>query len=613
MGDALWNETHTIQSKHKYCYCGRDRNLLQITLQCRSCRNWFHLECTTIASPPDLLFTTNYIFVCRNCNNSHVETYERTTAGWKEICATTIANLILEEIICRIGNENEELFESKNAALMQEWHPEQYYFNKKEIIPFVDKHWRSLCTERARTTTWWATLGSCLYSSKDTFIARDERQRSAASDFRLADPSLWHVRPTSQLSGKVPTSTSSSSTPRREKRNSSPQGDPKWRSNTPATNTPSPRSSSPVPFTPNTVPAVFPPGTANTDHPFNRFGFKYSPCEPSILPLVAYQQAENSLGGCTISIPDKSSYVSVTKDGLTVTTDKGFRMCRANVGVKEGNWFWEARIQTAAGASDSDGPHVRIGWARREACLNAPVGYDGYGYGYRDKTGDKVFCSRPEKYGEPFESGDVIGLFISLPPKSKEHFKSASRRRIPIAYKEHLWFEEKDYRPSKEMEALADPYRKEKEDYEPKILPGSYITVYKNGINQGVMFTDLIDFEDFGRLPESIMAKRAKKKRKLSKKEYTNNVQRKEDEFDGIGHQHWTEDPPVEDDGTLGYYPAISVFKGAVVTCNFGPQFQYPPLDQSDWKPLSQRYSDYMAEECMWDLLDEVSRSLRKK
>ena len=130
--------------------------------------------------------------------------------------------------------------------------------------------------------------------------------------------------------------------------------------------TPSPRSSSPVPFTPNTVPAVFPPGSANTDHPFNRFGFKYIPCEPSILPLVAYQQAENSLNGCTISIPDKSSYLSVTKDGLTVTTDKGFRMCRANVGVKEGNWFWEARIQTAAGASDADGPHVRIGWARRE-------------------------------------------------------------------------------------------------------------------------------------------------------------------------------------------------------------------------------------------------------
>lgn len=248
------------------------------------------------------------------------------------------------------------------------------------------------------------------------------------------------------------------------------------------------------------------------------------------------------------------------------------------------------------------------------ACLNAPVGYDAYGYGYRDKTGDKMFCSRPEKYGEPFQSGDVIGLYISLPRKKKEQFKSASRRRIPIAYKEHLWFEEKDYRPSKEMEALADPYRKDKEDYEPKILEGSSITVYKNGVNQGVMFTDLIDFEDFGRLPQSIMEKRAKKKRKQSsKKEEDTNVQRKDDEFDSFGHQHWTEDPPVEDDGTLGYYPAVSVFKGGVVACNFGPQFQYPPSDQKDWKPLSQRYTDYMAEECMWDLLDEVSRSLRKK
>lgn len=151
----------------------------------------------------------------------------------------------------------------------------------------------------------------------------------------------------------------------------------------------------------------------------------------------------------------------MAKDGLTVATEKGFRMCRANVGVKEGNWYWEAIIQNAQGSNNADGPHVRIGWARREACLNAPVGYDAYGYGYRDRTGEKLFCSRPQKFGEPFETGDVIGLYIRLPPRKPETFKSASRKRIPIAYKEHLWFEEKDYRASKEMEALADPYNKE--------------------------------------------------------------------------------------------------------------------------------------------------------
>ncbi|KAI8367547.1 uncharacterized protein BYT42DRAFT_504575 [Radiomyces spectabilis] len=548
-----------------------------------------------------------------------METFERTTAGWKDICSTTIANLILEELLCRVKNER-ELFDTKNADLMEKWHPEQYYFNKKEIIPYVDKHWKSICTERARTTTWWATLGSCLYSSKDTFIARDERQRSAASDFCLVDANLWHIRPST---GKAPTAV-----PRapREKRKSDmdvppssasssrppSRSDVKWRAITPTT--PSPRSSSPI-LNPHTIPAVFPSSGGTADHPFNRFGFKYKPCEPSILPLVAYQQAENILGGCTLSPTDKSSYVSVTQDGLTVTTEKGFRMCRANVGVKEGNWYWEAIVQNAKGKAGSDGPHVRIGWARREACLNAPVGYDAYGYGYRDMTGDKLFCSRPEPFGEPFETGDVIGLYISLPRKSQKPFKSPTRRRIPIAYKDNLWFEEKDFRQSKELEALADPYQK-KEDvdaYEPQTLPGSYIAVYKNGVYLGVMFKDLIDYEDFGRLPEMVMARRNKKRRKHKRDNNgTQRMRMEEDEFDGVRHQQWTEDPPLEDDGTLGYYPAVSVFKGGMVTCNFGPDFQYPPTQSEPWKPMSQRYSEYMAEECVWDLVDEVSKSFRR-
>lgn len=33
--DLAWNETHTLNSQNKYCYCEKDRNLLQVTLQCR--------------------------------------------------------------------------------------------------------------------------------------------------------------------------------------------------------------------------------------------------------------------------------------------------------------------------------------------------------------------------------------------------------------------------------------------------------------------------------------------------------------------------------------------------------------------------------------------------
>ncbi|OAD72432.1 hypothetical protein PHYBLDRAFT_187385 [Phycomyces blakesleeanus NRRL 1555(-)] len=664
MTTLTWNETHTLNVQHKYCYCGQDRNLLEICLQCKFCRNWFHSKCTQVSNPPDLLFTTNYSFTCLNCNseNNQKEIFERTTAGWKDICSTTIANLILEDILAHVGTDRPELFDSKHSRLMAQWYPEQYYFNKKEIIPYVDKHWDSICTERIRTPTWWATLGSCLYSSKETFVARDERQRSAASDFCLADANLWHIRPiqaatkpvqiprmtkqrmrsdsdqraiASTASTLLHQSTSSSSSaslaitsPPSQSSQSQSQSlqlpsspalrsgrdgsNVKWRSATP---TPSPGSASPV-LGVKTVPTVF--SSTSTDHPCNRFGFKYMPCEQSCLPLVAYQQADNVLGGCTISIADKSSYVSVAKDGLTVTTDRGFRMCRANVGVKEGNWYWEAVIQRANGSSGAQGPHVRVGWARREACLNGPVGYDAYGYGYRDLTGDKLFCSRPSPYGEPFATGDVIGLYISLPPRT--HFKSPARKRIPIAYKDHLWFEEKDFRQSKEYEAMADPFRSTDKplDPPPRTIPKSHITVYKNGVCQGVMFEDLFDFEDFGSLPDIIMARR-NKRRKKQKKETVNGIRMRmeEDEFDGVRAQQWTEDPPLEDDGTLGYYPAVSVFQGGMVTCNFGPDFQYPPSPTTTkgelWKPMSQRYDEYMAEECVWDLLDEVSRSSRKK
>lgn len=98
---------------------------------------------------------TNYQFECHNCNELNVEIFERTVAGWKDICSASLANLALEAILLDIGSDSKELLESKNESLLEERKPEQYYFNKKDLIPFVDKHWDSLCTERSRTSTWY--------------------------------------------------------------------------------------------------------------------------------------------------------------------------------------------------------------------------------------------------------------------------------------------------------------------------------------------------------------------------------------------------------------------------------------------------------------------------
>ncbi|KAJ1959007.1 transcription factor, contains a PHD finger motif [Dispira parvispora] len=118
-----------------------------------------------------------------------VEFFERTSAGWKDICATTIANLSIQ-YLQKIFNQEDFLSARADACPLPEC-----YFNKQEIVPFVDANWKALCTFRSRTTTWWATLGSCLYTVNNVFITRDGRRRTAASDFRLMDVNLWNFRP----------------------------------------------------------------------------------------------------------------------------------------------------------------------------------------------------------------------------------------------------------------------------------------------------------------------------------------------------------------------------------------------------------------------------------
>ncbi|KAJ9477384.1 COMPASS component BRE2 [Pseudozyma hubeiensis] len=111
-----------------------------------------------------------------------------------------------------------------------------------------------------------------------------------------------------------------------------------------------------------------------------------------------------------------------------------------------------------------DGPHIRLGWGRREAPLNAPVGFDGYSYGLTDKAGDKVTLSRPLPYGRPFKAGDVVGMYIKLPsqrpPEDENDPANIKRERIAIRYKGQLYFESLEYPRTREMEQMMERSRK---------------------------------------------------------------------------------------------------------------------------------------------------------
>ena len=332
-----------------------------------------------------------------------------------------------------------------------------------------------------------------------------------------------------------------------------------------------------------------------------------------------------------MSFEDAATHVFFDKSARHVTTNKGFRMAKANVAVREGRWYWECKItqgirQPKNGDGKAEGgKHVRVGWARREASLDAPVGFDAYSYGIRDVSGEKVHMSRPRDFFPPGEGlceGDVVGLEIQLPSEHL-HRKIMSgqynpavdaaddekpapaeapnivRDRVPIRFKAHTYFEKIEYHSTKELEDLMNPSPANTSGAAAphpnhptpsfRTLPGSHIKVYKNGKLMGTAFEDLLGFLPPASKPMAQVGARD-------------------------GH----------DDGMLGYYPAVSVFRGGCAEVNFGPDFWYPPqgyrsstdgdveMAEStavNGRPIhavSDRYRDQIVEDILYDIVDEV-------
>ncbi|TVY42623.1 Set1 complex component [Lachnellula occidentalis] len=380
-----------------------------------------------------------------------------------------------------------------------------------------------------------------------------------------------------------------------------------------------------------------------TDHVYNKKNFHYTHCiaDPAFPSSLYYRQTETEPFGPRLNFEDTSTHMFLDDGAHHITTNKGFRMAKGNVGVRSGRWYWECKItsgipkrkhSTSNLNTESANGHVRMGWARREATLDAPVGFDAYSYGLRDAQGQKVFMSRPKDFfppGQDIQEGDVVGLEINLPSEAlhrkvvEGHYNPAVdleddeaplietadiiRDRVPIRFKAHLYFEQIEYSPTKELEELMNPSPVIASagglggvGQEPgpthaipslRTLPHSSIKIYKNGELIGTPFTDLLAFLPPASKPLAQVGAR-----------------------DGL------------DDGMLGYYPAVSVFRGGAAEVNFGPHFWYPPpgfedddevdMIGSDQPPPSsksgrpravgERYDEQIVEDIVYDIVDEV-------
>lgn len=316
----------------------------------------------------------------------------------------------------------------------------------------------------------------------------------------------------------------------------------------------------------------------------------------------------------------------MSADAMTVSTDKGFRSVRGNVAVRTGTYYYEAIVERGDGAGGAGrgtsggevgNAHVRVGWARREAALDAPVGSDAYSYGVRDVGGEKVHIARPRPYGREFKTGDVVGCLIHLPPRPETEVR---RWRVPLRYKGQSYFEMDEYPVAKEMEALVNregrvevaevevekkkggkkmgggggTVERRQKARELPLLEGSYVSFYLNGepMAEDAAFEGLYDF-----LPlPPVEGERTHHRSRLPA-----SLERERESYQ------------YHDDGIIGYFPMVSCFGRGKVRVNFGPEWEKAPRlpEGVQVKPMCDRWDEFRAEELVWDEKDEAATAER--
>ena len=107
-----------------------------------------------------------------------------------------------------------------------------------------------------------------------------------------------------------------------------------------------------------------------------------------------------------------SRLVKIDESGMSVTQEGGYRLCRASRHIpRAGAFFWEFIISSFP----TEESHCRIGIATKNAQMEAPVGFDEFGYSIADKgfayhNGKKIkeFSFNGFKQGDTVSFGAVV-------------------------------------------------------------------------------------------------------------------------------------------------------------------------------------------------------------
>ncbi|XP_017140670.1 set1/Ash2 histone methyltransferase complex subunit ASH2 isoform X1 [Drosophila miranda] len=449
-----------------FCYCGKERNLNLVELLCATCSRWVHESCVSyqLGKGKLLPFITNYVFVCKNCSATGLENFRKSQATISQMCHCAIANM--QQAALRDGKR-------------------QIQFSKdKEIIPYIEQYWEAMTTmPRRLTQSWYSTVQRSLVKDVQTLFTYEEHLEHGAmyglfhQDLRLIKPNYESMSKTGALRLTEDGYTQANLAKNNRQKRKFPGTDS------------GPTGKKGRPSSDITANVKLPPHGYPLEHPFNKDGYRYILAEPD--PHAPFRQefdessdwAGKPIPGwlyrtlvphaVLLALHDRAPQLKISEDRLAVTGERGYCMVRATHSVNRGCWYYEITIEEMP-----EGAATRLGWGREYGNLQAPLGYDKFGYSWRSRKGTKFTESHGKHYSESYMEGDTLGFLIELPQEaSLEYLPNTFKDRPLVKFKSHLYYEDKD----KINETLKNLH----------ILQGSRIEFFKNGESQGVAFEDI--------------------------------------------------------------------------------------------------------------------------
>jgi Set1/Ash2 histone methyltransferase complex subunit ASH2 len=145
-----------------------------------------------------------------------------------------------------------------------------------------------------------------------------------------------------------------------------------------------------------------------------------------------------------LALHDRAPQMKLSEDRLTVYGEKGYSMVRATHGVSNGSWYFEVIVKDKPNNSA-----LRVGWAQQLANLQAPCGYDKFGYSWRSRKGTKFHESIGKTYSRLIEtsenadggygSKDVLGFYIHLPLENNSQLLANSCKEM-VKFRRFIFF-----------------------------------------------------------------------------------------------------------------------------------------------------------------------------